>query len=114
MRFTPLVVFPELFGLGDILRLGRLVSAEQKQDQPLPLKTEINAVPRSIIDTQFVNALPHGTIITKISESRPIQSHTDSGSALNISKIFEPFLERSLAICRNVIVDFIGKGLRKM
>jgi len=72
MPCSPLVVFPELFGLGNIFRLRGLVPAKQQQDQPFTLQAEIHTVSRPEIDSQLVNPLANQAVVTKIAKPGPV------------------------------------------
>ena len=111
---SPLVVLPELFGPGDILRLRGLVAPQQQQHQPVALQPEVDTISRTEIDSQFVNALTHCPIVPEVAQPRPVQSHTNLGAPLNISKVFKPFPERLSVVGGDVIVNLVRIRLHRL
>lgn len=69
--------------------------------------TEINAISWSESDTQFLDTCPEGTMIAQVAQADAIQANTNFGSPTDIAQTFQPALERSVAIFRNVVFDFV-------
>lgn len=71
------MVLPIRPGLGDILFLRRLVSAQQKQNHGFLVEAVIHTIPGPVIDFQFVDALSDRTVLAKVPETNPIDPDTN-------------------------------------
>ena len=77
--------------------MRRLVSASQENDQIAVSPLEVNAVARSVIDSQLRNALANWLNVPWITNKEALNSNLDFGAPANVSQAIEPFREfRSL------------------
>ncbi len=77
----------------NIIGLGVLVASCQQNNHRTPPLSEINSIPRTVIDSQFRDALPYSLHISGISGGQALKSDLNSRSRPEVTKFVKPLSE---------------------
>ncbi len=70
----------------------------------------VYAVTRPVIDLEFVDALPHGTVPAEVPKSYPVEPDTGFLPRGYVPEPVKPLLKRLPPVCREIVVDGIREG----